>query len=314
MKLSIVTTMYMSSRFLKEFHRRISAAAQKITDDYEIIMVNDGSPDNSLDMVLELQKDDDHLVVINLSRNFGHHAAIVAGLEQAKGDRVFLIDCDLEEQPEWISQFMDEIDENCCDVVYGAQEERVSSTVSNFFGSLFWKALNVMSNVHIPSNPMTCRLMTQDYVRALMSVEDRVLYLAGVFAWAGYTQAPLYLTKIPATGDHKSTYGLRKKLLHVVDSFTSFSIAPLTFIFSMGVMIFLASVCYGVVLIIQKTISPEAIVTGYASFMLAIAFFSGIIIISLGVIGLYVSKIFQEVKRRPLYIVKEIYQDQKNDK
>lgn len=307
MKLSIVSTMYRSAPYLAEFSTRIVHAAEQITDSYELILVNDGSPDDSLVVALRLQAEIPKLQILDLSRNFGHHAAIVAGLEHTTGDFVFLIDCDLEEQPEWLPLFKKEMGKSDADVVFGVQQTRVASKVSNFFGSFFWKFLNLMSNVQIPHNPMTCRLMNRNYVDALLSVGDRVLYLAGVFAWTGYKQQPLLLVKTPRPSQHKSSYNFSRKLLQAADSFSSFSVAPLSLVFIMGLFIWLASIFYGAYLLILKVLEPEIVLSGFTSMMLSIWFLSGFTIISLGIIGMYIAKIFQEVKRRPLFITKKIY-------
>lgn len=307
MKLSIVSTLYRSAPYLEEFHRRVSVAAGKITDDYEIVLVNDGSPDDSLQAALDLQASDPHIQVVDLSRNFGHHAAIVAGLASSRGQHVFLIDCDLEEQPEWLSQFFDKKTESRSDVVFGVQEERVASRLSNFLGGLFWSALNVMSNVRIPHNPMTCRLMSRRYVDSLLEVGDHVLYLAGVFAWTGFSQTSLALKKVPRPAAHRSTYNLSRKLMQVADSFSSFSVAPLSLIFLTGLAIWLSSLLYALVLLIEKLLYPEVVLSGFTSIMLSIWFLGGTTILVLGVIGIYVAKIFQEVKRRPLYIIRNLY-------
>jgi len=307
MKLSIVSTLYRSTAYLEEFYRRISSAASQITDDYEIVLVNDGSPDDSLSLALMLQATDQHIQIVDLSRNFGHHAAIVAGLTNSRGQFVFLIDCDLEEQPEWLSLFFNKMGETSADVVFGIQEERVASRLSNFLGGLFWSALNIMSNVRIPRNPMTCRLMNRSYVDSLLDVGDHVLYLAGVFAWTGFSQLPLPLKKIPRPASHKSTYNLSRKLMQVADSFASFSVAPLSLIFITGLVIWLGSLFYALVLLVEKIIYPEVVLSGFTSIMLSIWFLGGTTILVLGVIGIYVAKIFQEVKRRPLYIARNVY-------
>ena len=313
MRLSIVSTLYKSAPYLDEFVSRIVAALALITNDYEIILVNDGSPDNSLEMAIGFHEEDSRVKVIDLSRNFGHHAAIVAGLEHAKGNTVFLIDCDLEEQPEWLSIFEKEMQDTGADVVFGVQQRRVQSRVSNFIGSLFWKALNVMSNVSIPHNPMTCRLMNRAYVDALLGVEDRVLYLAGVFAWAGFKQRPLSLVKTPRIAEHHSTYSFSRKLLQVADSFSSFSVAPLILVFMAGLFIWFASVCYALFLLVMKLFVPELVLSGFTSVMLSIWFLGGFIIVAIGTVGLYIAKIFQEVKRRPLFITKSIYEETDNE-
>ena len=308
MKLSIVTTLYQSALYIEEFCRRASEACrQQVGDDYEIVLVNDGSPDDSLQLALGLQFGDRHIQVVDLSRNFGHHAAIVAGLANSRGQHVFLIDCDLEEQPEWLNLFFSKMDESGADVVFGAQQKRVASRLSNLLGELFWSALNVMSSVRIPHNPMTCRLMSRRYVVSLLNVGDRVLYLAGVFAWTGFSQASLPLRKMPRPIEHKSTYNLSRKLIQVVDSFASFSVAPLSLIFFIGLVIWLGSVLFALYLLVEKILHPEIVLSGFTSIMLSIWFLGGTTILVLGVLGLYVAKIFQEVKRRPLYIVRNVY-------
>lgn len=308
MKLSIVTTLYRSVPFMTEFHRRVSVAARAlIGEDFEIIFVNDGSPDDSLQVALGLQADDPHVQVVDLSRNFGHHAAIVAGLAHSRGERVLLMDCDLEEQPEWLALFADKMDECGADVVFGVQQARVASRFSNLLGEMFWSALNLMSTVRIPHNPMTCRLMSRRYVDSLLKVGDRVLYLAGTFAWTGYTQASIPLKKVPRPRAHRSTYSLPRKLMQVADSFASFSVAPLSLIFFTGLLIWLGSIFFALMLLVEKILHPEMVLSGFTSIMLSIWFLGGTTILVLGVIGLYVAKIFQEVKPRPLYIVRNVY-------
>jgi len=307
-KLSIVATLYKSSLFLEEFCRRASAAAmQQVGEDYELVLVNDGSPDASLKLALELQLHDTHIRVVDLSRNFGHHAAIVAGLELSVGQRVLLMDCDLEEQPEWLALFTEKMDESGADVVYGTQEERTASRSSNFFGELFWSALNFMSSVRIPHNPMTCRLMTRAYVDALLTVQDRVLYLAGTFAWTGFTQLPIPLKKTPRLSIQASSYNLSRKLMQVVDSFSSFSVAPLMVLFLTGLFIWLGSIAFALFIFIEKIFYPQAVLSGFTSIMISIWFLGSTIILGTGIVGLYVAKIFQEAKPRPLYIVRKTY-------
>ena len=282
--------------------------AHGTVDSFELILVNDGSPDDSLQLALKLQAADSRIRIVDLSRNFGHHAAIVAGLEHCRGEHVFLIDCDLEEQPEWLPLFFQKMEETGSEVVFGTQQERVASPWSNWFGELFWTALNLMSNVRIPHNPMTCRLMSRRYVDALLKVGDRVLYLAGVFAWAGFSQTSIALIKTPREKAHKSTYSLSRKLMQVADSFASFSVAPLSLIFVFGLTIWAGSIVVALGLLIYKLVYPAIVLSGFTSLMLSIWFLSGTIVLVLGILGLYVSKIFQEVKRRPLFIVRNVYQ------
>ena len=313
MKLSIVSTMYRSEAFIERFCTRVLETVREITSDFEIILVNDGSPDKSLEAALKLQKSEPSIQVVELSRNFGHHAAIIAGLEQASGDFVFLIDCDLEEQPEWLPDFFNSMRTEDADVVFGVQRKRVASRSSNLMGEVFWRSLNAFSNVRIPHNPMTCRLMNRAYVDALLRVEDHVLYLAGTFAWTGFRQISIPLVKEPRPGAQKSSYSLYRKLMQVVDSFSSFSIAPLTATFVLGFIIWAGSILIGLWLLIERILHPGTILSGFTSLMLSIWFLSGIVIMTLGVLGLYIGKIFQEVKRRPLYLIRKVHKVQSHE-
>lgn len=159
MRLSIVTTLYKSSQYVDAFYKRISKEAKKVTEDYEIIFVDDGSPDDSLKKCVFLYEKDKKVKVIELSRNFGHHKAIMTGLSYAKGDFVFLIDSDLEEEPELLGKFWKELQsEEDLDVVYGVQEARKGNWFEQWSGDLFYKAFNTISHVNVPKNLITCRL------------------------------------------------------------------------------------------------------------------------------------------------------------
>ena len=308
MKLSIVTTLYKSAPYIDEFYQRASAAAQQLVgESYEIIFVNDGSPDNSLDIAVSLSEKDSRVAVIDLSRNFGHHKAILTGLMQATGEYIFLIDSDLEEKPEWLLLFSEKLHLEGCDVVFGVQENRISSKFSNFLGSLFWKTFNFMSAIKIPHNPMTCRLMSRQYVDALLLVKDQVLYLAGTCAWAGFTQVSIPLTKQKIPYKRQSTYTIANKIIQVVDSFASFNSSPLIITFAMGVIVCVFSLLFTLYLFFSKLINPDLVISGFTSLMVSIWFLGGLIIASVGVLGLYISKIFQEVKVRPISIIKKTY-------
>jgi len=308
MKLSIVSTLYKSENFISEFCERISAAAQQWAGaDFELILVNDGSPDASLECALAIRSSNPHVKVVDLSRNFGHHTAIVAGLEVAKGDYVLLMDCDLEEQPEWLSVFAEKMHDEQADVVFGVQKQRTASATSNFLGETFWSMLNFMSHVKIPANPMTCRLMSRRYVNALLSVQDRVLYLAGTFAWTGFKQVSVPLTKTSRLHSQASSYNLSRKLIQVADSFASFSAVPLTMLFVIGFFIWAGSIGFAFFILLEKLLFPETILSGFTSIMISVWFLGGSIILGLGILGLYIGKIFQEAKRRPQFIVRDIY-------
>jgi putative glycosyltransferase len=307
LKLSIVTTLYKSQSFVAEFHARVTkVACDLVADDYEIVMVNDGSPDQSLDAALSLARMDPHLVVVDLSRNFGHHAAILAGLEVAQGSWIYLTDVDLEEQPEWLAQFWAEVQTDGLDVVYGVQKERIGSFTSNLLGRGFWWVLNSSSTFKIPPNQMTCRIFSSRYRDALLSVGDKVIYLGALFPWVGFGQKALELVKKPRPNGTQSSYSIARKLRQTVDSLTSFTASPLVMLFSVGMAIWIGSMIYGASLIISKLIWPDQIVSGFTAIMFSIWFLGGLMLLGIGVLGLYVSKLFQEVKIRPRYIIRSV--------
>lgn len=304
MKLSIVATLYQSGPHVPEFHRRAGAAARQVAgDDYEIILVNDGSPDDSLDLAIRLTQADPHVVVVDLSRNFGHHKAMMTGLAHARGGRVFLIDSDLEEDPEYLVSFARQMDEASCDVVFGVQERRKGDWFERWSGYWFYRFFALLTGLTLPPNIVTARLMTRRYVDALLLHEEREIFMAGLWHITGFDQRPHAVRK---HGTSQTTYTFRRKMSLFVNSVTSFSNAPLVSIFYVGLAISLmalAYICYLVLnwLYISKPLS------GWTSVMASIWLLGGMIISFIGVVGIYLSKIFSETKRRPYTIVRQIH-------
>lgn len=304
LKLSIVSTLYYSQNYLDEFCKRCVEAAQKITTDIEFILVNDGSPDQSFQKAMELQRQYPFITVVDLSRNFGHHRAIMTGLQQATGDYVFLIDCDLEEDPELLNAFYEKLTSNrTIDVVYGLQTKRKGNWFERVSGRLFYKMLSVLTSVEYPSDTFTARLMTKRYVQSVLKYSEKELDIWGVFVLTGYNQAG-----IPATKGFKgkSTYSLYKKLRMAIEIITSLSHRPLYLTFLLGIFITIISLAIIASLIYRKLIS-NIDVEGWASILASVWFLGGLILMVLGVIAIYLSKIFLEIKNRPLTVVKEVH-------
>lgn len=195
-EISIISTMYRSRPFLQRF----LAKCLKVLSDikcthFEILLVNDGSPDDSLTYLLERRLDIPQLVVVDLSRNFGHHHAIQAGLRHARGDLIFLIDCDLEVSPVVLAEFHRKLRESDCDMVFDYQEARKGGRFEQISGGLFWKGFNFLSDVKIPYNIVTERIMTRRFVDALLQMGDCNLFLAGMMSWTGFNQIGLPVIK-----------------------------------------------------------------------------------------------------------------------
>jgi putative glycosyltransferase len=295
--------LYRSARHLEEFHRRVTAAARAVTADYEIILVNDGSPDESLATALALFGRDDHLRVIDLARNFGHHKAMMTGLSYAKGDLVFLIDSDLEEEPELLAPFVETLRQSEADVVYGVQATRRGGFLERISGWAFFKIFNLLSHIAIPSNLVTVRLMTRRYVSALVTHRERETMIAGLWAITGFKQVPIVVNKQART---TSTYGLAHKVAILVNSVTSFSDKPLVFIFYLGSLIVVLATLTAGYLVMRRLFFGE-LLAGWASLIVSVWLLGGLTLFSLGIIGIYLSKVFLETKQRPYTIIREIH-------
>jgi len=306
MTLSIVTTLYDSALYLEQFYARVCAAAEQLTRDYEIILVNDGSPDNSLDLAIAIQLRDNRVRVVDLSRNFGHHKALMTGLAHARGEMVFLLDSDLEEEPELLNKFYEEFQRTGADVVFGVQQKRKGRLFERISGSLYFKVFNLLSTYQIPPNHITARLMTREYVTALMRHQEREFVMSGLWALTGFNQVPLHVRKHDKT---RTAYGLRRKLSHLVNAITSFSNKPLVLIFYLGCFILLVSSIAAADMIARKLLFGT-LLQGWASLIVSVWLLGGLTIFCLGVIGIYLAKVFIEVKQRPYTIVKRVFENQ----
>jgi putative glycosyltransferase len=309
MKLSIVATLYQSAPYIGEFHRRASAAAQQLVgEDFEIVFVNDGSPDSSLDIAVAIGEADAHVRVIDLSRNFGHHKAMMTGLAYAKGDRVFLIDIDLEEEPEYLGVFAEQMAAEHCDMVYGVQHYRKGGWLERWSGRWFYFFFRMITGLALPENVLTARLMTRRYVDALLRHQEREVFMAGLWHITGFVQVPKIVTKHNTS---PTTYTLRRKLSLLINSITSFSNAPLVGIFYIGVSIFLLAVLYTAYLVFHWMFLSKPL-SGWTSMMASIWLIGGLVISFIGVVGIYLSKIFSETKQRPYTIVRHVYEKRRN--
>jgi len=305
--LSIVTTLYKSERFLDSFVAQCHVAMAEIKcENYEIVFVNDGSPDNSLQKVLKIKETNDHIVAVDLSRNFGHHYAIMAGLNNASGDYIFLIDCDLEVPPTQIPTFYTKFmsTENC-DVVFGVQEVRKGSFIERTVGGLFYNFFNSLTDTRIPENLLTERLMSRRYVDELIKMGDKNIFMAGMMQWVGFKQVPITIKKGQREG--KSTYTLGKRISLSMQAITSFSSYPLVMLFKIGFFISVLSILTGIYFIVNKLINPEVVLSGFTFLIVALLFSTGIIVSSIGILGIYIDKLFNQTKNRQTFIVKDIY-------
>jgi putative glycosyltransferase len=309
MKLSVVTSLYCSEDYIEEFYERALKSVMPITDDYEFVFVNDGSPDNSLERALALIEKDSNVRVVDFSRNFGHHKALLAGIAEAKGDYVFLIDVDLEEPPELLSEFWEKLNtEPDADVVYGVQKSRKGGLFERVSGRMFYKAMGWLSEFEYPADAFTARLMSRRYVDALQKFDDREYDLWINFALTGFNQIALPADK----GDKGSSqYTFSRKLKHAIESITASSAIPLYMIFVLGWIIFGIACSYFAFLVVNKIFFD--VPPGWSALAASIWGLGGIIMISVGIVGIYLAKIFVETKKRPDSIIRKIYSTKESD-
>ncbi len=303
MRLSVVTTLYKSAAFVEEFYRRASEAASRITDDYEIVMVDDGSPDTSLDIACALAAKDGRVRVVELSRNFGHHKALMTGLDHAKGELCFLIDSDLEEDPALLGTFMEKMQSTDCDVVYGFQERRKGDRLESTGGKIAWYWIKKLYSIDIPVNQCTVRLMRREYVDALLLHRESNTLIGGLWVITGFRQAGMPIAK---GHRNESSYSLLLRFATLLNGITSFSTVPLHLMVGFGMIVSFISFAFGIFVILEKLVRNTAV--GWASLIVSIWFMGGVIVFCLGVIGIYVSRIFVETKNRPYVIVRRIHQ------
>lgn len=303
MKLSAVTTLYYSEPFIREFYERLVKVIKKITTDYEIIFVNDGSPDKSGDLVLAIQETDPRVILVELSRNFGHHRALQTGLKLADGDHIFMIDSDLEEEPELLSIFWEQLTENRdTDAVFGVQKKRKGSWFEKISGKAYYMLFSVFSKSSYPVNTLTARLMTRSYVDGLLRFEEKEADLWGLFVLTGFREKSIVVNK---KHKGKTTYSLRRKFGMAINTITTLTHRPLYIIFLIGVIMTLLSMAWGLWQLINYLSSGDihspSVITG------SVWLVGGIVLLALGIISIYLSKMFLEVKNRPVSIIRKIY-------
>lgn len=304
MQLSVVTTLFQSVPYIDEFYRRVRAEAEKISSDLEFVFVNDGSTDRSLETGLDLQKQDGRILVVDLSRNFGHHKAIMTGLEYAKGDLVFLIDVDLEEPPEILGPFFEALNKENVDAVYGVQAPRHGPWLTRTLANLFYWIFEILSDYRIPPHSLTARLMTRRYVDELVRHKEHLSNLIGLWELTGFKQAALGVRKSPFKGT--TTYTFRRKLAEAFYAITAFSSKPLRLIAYLGLLVTALSAIAAIVLVIGYFVFGIS-TTGWTSLIVSISLFSGLILFCQGIIAAYLAVIFIETKNRPYTVIRKIY-------
>jgi len=308
-KLSIVAPCYNEESGLAEFVQRTTAVFLSLECDYEIILVNDGSRDQTLQRARELGSQDPKIHVINLLRNFGHQAAVTAGIDLADGDAVVLIDSDLQDPPEIIEDMIKEWKAGA-DVAYGQRRSREGETYFKLFSSkLFYRILRGLTQSPIPEDTGDFRLMDRQVVDALRNMRKRHRFIRGMVSWIGGKQVAVpYDRKARFAGETK--YPFRKMLSFAVDAITSFSIVPLRLVTYLAVTVIGMTIVAAIGVILVKFLYPDYFIPGYPSILITVVFFGGVQLLALGIIGEYMGRMYESTKARPIYIVEQVYSQQ----
>jgi putative glycosyltransferase len=301
MEISIVTSLYKSENYILEFYDKMIEAAKSVTNDFEIIFIDDASPDKSSQIVDEIIKKDKNIRLVSLSTNAGAAAARWEGLKYCRGKYVFLIDADLEEDPFLLVDFYERIklDLNT-DVVYGYLENRKGSFIEKISGWIFYKIFRIFSGLKFEGSPTWARLMSQRYSKSLLKFNEQHLFAIGIMKIVGFNQIGVPILK---KSKRSTSYTTRSKLSQTVNSILSFSNRPLIILSLVGLLISFFSFVLFLLIIFQK-IFVENYIDGWTSLIASIFLMGGINLLAIGIAGLYIGKNYDQAKNRPRVIIK----------
>jgi glycosyltransferase involved in cell wall biosynthesis len=302
--LSVVVPCMNEEEGLGETNRRLSAVLEQAAVNFEIIYIDDGSTDSTLDVLRDLQAHDTRVRLIRLSRNFGHQIAITAGLEHASGDAVVIIDADLQDPPEVILEFLSKWLDGY-DVIYGVRTERDGETTFKLWSAkLFYRLITHLSDTRIPLDTGDFRLMDRRVVDTLLSMPERDRFVRGMVSWLGFSQIGVSYHRAPRVAG-VTKFSLFRMVRFALDGIVSFSILPLRLATWTGFAASALALFGIVVILLERFLQMPGLVKGWSSAIVAQLFIGGVQLICLGLIGEYVGRIYGESKRRPLYIVRE---------
>lgn len=300
---SIVIPIYNEEENLSELYSRLTAVMFSLQEPYEVILVDDGSRDNSLNIMREMHQRDERINIISLSRNFGHQIAISAGIEHASGKAVIVMDGDLQDPPEVLPQFIQKWKEGW-DVVYAVRRKRKENLFKRTAYAIFYRLLKKISSIDIPLDSGDFSIMDRKIVDILKSIPERTRFVRGIRTWIGFKQMGLeYERDKRFAGEAK--YNFKKLVKLALDGLISFSYVPLKLAVSFGFVISGVSFLGAIATLFQRLFT-DTTVPGYATTVISILFLGGIQLITIGILGEYIGRIYDEVKQRPLYIIQEI--------
>ena len=299
--LSLIIPIYNEEELIQTLYERCTNALGKRFDDFEIICVDDGSSDRSLEKLIAYHKTDKRFKVISLSKNFGHQAALLAGLSHANGDYIAMIDGDLQDPPEMLEDFYNKIREGY-DVVYGVRKKRKEGILKKILYWAYYRMLGSVSNIHIPMDSGDFSMITRRVLDLLLQTHGQSLFLRGTRSWVGFKQIGMdYERNERVSGKPKYTF--KKLFLLAYNGIFSFSNFPIKVLLRLGIVVVFFSLIYTAYLLIQRFFIG-GVPHGFTTLILILFFVNGVLLIAIGIIGEYVMRIYDETRKRPLFIVK----------
>ena len=302
-KISLVIPMYYEEQVAEECYKRVTKVLKSIENyDYEIIFINDGSKDKTLPILEKIADKDKKVKIISFSRNFGHQAAVTAGLKYVTGDAIVIMDADLQDPPELIPDMLKKWEEGY-EVIYGKRKTREGESAFKLLtAKAFYTTLNKLSDVEIPKDTGDFRLVDRKVVDVINSLPEHNKFLRGLFSWVGFKQyAYEYERKERFAG--KTKYPLKKMIKLAQDGILSFSTKPLKIVGGLGILSVIISILILIYSIISYAFNLNSLTPGWTSLMCTMTFLGGVILISLWMIGEYIARIYDETKQRPQYII-----------
>ena len=302
--LSIISPVYNEAENLGEFYSRVINATDNLNLEIEIIYINDGSQDSTIDIITKQRQTDNRITIIDLSRNFGKEIALTAGLDYSSGDATIVIDADLQDPPELIPKLVEKWREGY-DVVNAKRIKRKGeSLLKKVMSYIYYRLLFYLSDINVPKDTGDFRLLNKNALDALLKLREKHRYMKGLFVWVGFKQKEIEYER-EARFKGKTKWGFFSLFNLAFDGLTSFSIMPLRLASTIGFLSALIGFFYGAVIVVRTLFFHEP-VAGFTSLVVLITFFGGIQLLSIGIIGEYIGRIFNETKNRPLYVVKNI--------
>lgn len=300
--ISVVAPILNEETLISEFIKRVTVQLNKINSEYEIILIDDGSSDDSWRQIQIAAREDKKIVGIKLSKNFGHHYAITAGLHNSKGEWVVVMDSDLQDRPEVIPELLDKAQEGF-DVVFVSRQQRPESFAYKLGQRLFYASLRVLSGIDFDSKQANFSIINRKVVEAFKKFPENARFYGSTIKWLGFSRASINAAHgLRFSG--RPSYTIKKRITLALDIILSFSDRPLRFAIGLGLLMSVVSVLFSLWIFIGA-INWGFSVTGWPSLIVSIFFTGGVILIVLGIIGIYLGRIFREVKARPLYVVSE---------